>query len=81
MQFLQEKCSISAEYVLKQLKKTFSRKKASPLLIRPGVPRKYPSEPHPKITFFSTDKIKGNIFQIWKWPEIVRWNKFFKKIN
>ena len=34
-----------------------------------------------KIIFFSSDKNKGNIFQIWKWFKIIRWNKFFDKIN
>ena len=34
-----------------------------------------------RIIFFSTNKNKGNIFQIWKWFEIIRWNKFFDIIN
>ena len=34
-----------------------------------------------RIVFFSTDKTKGNILQIGKWHEIIRWSKFFKKIN
>ena len=33
-----------------------------------------------KIIFFSTDKSKGNLLQIWKWSEIIRWDKFLKKI-
>ncbi len=31
--------------------------------------------------FFSSDKNKGSIFSIWKWDEILRFNRFFKKIN
>ena len=34
-----------------------------------------------RIIFFSTDKNKGNIFQIWKWFEIIQWNRFFDTIN
>jgi len=34
-----------------------------------------------RIIFFSTDKNEGNIFQIWKWFEIVQWNRFFNIIN
>ena len=34
-----------------------------------------------RIIFFSTNKNKGNIFQIWKWPEIIQWNRFFDIIN
>lgn len=34
-----------------------------------------------RIIFFSTDKKKGNIFQIWKWIEIIQWNRFFDIIN
>ena len=30
-----------------------------------------------RMIFFSTNKNKGNIFQIWKWFEIIRWNRFF----
>ena len=30
--------------------------------------------------FFSSDSRKGSIFQIWKWPNIIRYNRFFKKI-
>ena len=33
------------------------------------------------IIFFSTNKNKGNIFQIWKWFEIIEWNRFFNIIN
>ena len=34
-----------------------------------------------RIIFFSTNKNKGNIFQIWKWFEIIEWNRFFNVIN
>jgi len=34
-----------------------------------------------RIIFFSTDKSEGNIFQIWKWLEIIRWNRFFDIIK
>ena len=34
----------------------------------------------PKESHFSTDKSKGNLLQIWKWSEIIRWDKFLKKI-
>ena len=34
-----------------------------------------------RIIFFSTNKKKGNIFQIWKWFEIIQWNRFFDIIN
>jgi len=34
-----------------------------------------------RVIFFSTDKNKGYIFQIWKWFEIIRWNRFFNIIN
>ena len=34
-----------------------------------------------RIIFFSTNKNEGNIFQIWKWFEIIRWNRFFDIIN
>ena len=34
-----------------------------------------------RMIFFSTNKNKGNIFQIWKWFEIIRWNRFFDIIN
>ena len=34
-----------------------------------------------RIIFFSTDKNKGNIFQIWKLFEIIRWNRFLHLIN
>ena len=31
--------------------------------------------------FFSSDYHKGSIFKFWKWPDILRMNRFFKKIN
>ena len=31
--------------------------------------------------FFSSDRSKGSIFSIWKWDEILRLNRLFKKIN
>jgi len=31
--------------------------------------------------FFSSDRLKGSIFSIWKWNEILRLNRFFKRIN
>ena len=31
--------------------------------------------------FFSSDRSKGSIFSIWNWDEILRLNRFFKKIN
>ena len=34
-----------------------------------------------QILFFSTNIKKGSIFQIWKWPNIIRYERFFKKIN
>ena len=34
-----------------------------------------------RLIFFSTNKNVGNIFQIWKWFKIIRWNRFFDIIN
>ena len=34
-----------------------------------------------RIIFFSTDKKIGNIFQVWKWSDIVRSDRIFNKIN
>ncbi len=34
-----------------------------------------------RIIFFSTDKKVGNIFQIWKWFDIIQWNRLFNTIN
>jgi len=31
--------------------------------------------------FFSSDRKKGSIFSIWKWSKILRFDRFFKKIN
>jgi len=31
--------------------------------------------------FFSSDRKKGSIFAIWKWSKILRFDRFFKKIN
>ncbi len=31
--------------------------------------------------FFSSDYRKGSVFKFWKWPDILRMNRFFKKIN
>ena len=31
--------------------------------------------------FFSSDSRKGSIFEIWKWPNIIRYDRFFKKLN
>ena len=34
-----------------------------------------------RIIFFSNDKKVGNIFQIWKWFDIIQWNRLFSTIN
>ena len=34
-----------------------------------------------QILFFSSDPRKGSIFLIWKWNEIMRFNRLLKKIN
>ncbi len=34
-----------------------------------------------QLLFFSTDSRKGSIFQFWKWPDIIRLDRFFKKIT
>ena len=31
--------------------------------------------------FFSSDKSKGNLFSFWRWKDIIRFDRFFKKIN
>ena len=31
--------------------------------------------------FFSSDYNKGSVFKFWKWPDILRMKRFFKKIN
>ena len=33
-----------------------------------------------RILFFSSDRNKGSIFKFWEWSEIMRLNRFFKKI-
>ena len=34
-----------------------------------------------RFIFFSSDYKKGSIFKFWKWNEIIRFNRFFKKIK
>jgi len=34
-----------------------------------------------QILFFSSDPSIGSIFKVWKWNDIMRLNRFFKKIN
>jgi len=34
-----------------------------------------------QMLFFSSDIRKGKIFQLWKWNEIIRYDRFFKKIK
>ncbi len=34
-----------------------------------------------RIIFFSTNKKEGNIFEIWKWKKIIRFDRFLKKIK
>ncbi len=34
-----------------------------------------------QILFFSSNSKKGSIFKFWNWNEILRFNRFFKKIN
>ena len=34
-----------------------------------------------QLLFFSSDSRKGSIFQIWKWTDILRYDRFFKKLN
>ena len=34
-----------------------------------------------RFIFFSSDYRKGSIFKFWKWPETIRFNRFFKIIN
>ena len=31
--------------------------------------------------FFSSNSRKGSIFEIWRWHELIRFNRFFKKIT
>ena len=34
-----------------------------------------------QILFFSSNSRKGSMFQIWKWPTIIRYDRFFKKLK
>ena len=34
-----------------------------------------------RFIFFSSDSRKASIFKFWKWPDILRMKRFFKKIN
>jgi len=34
-----------------------------------------------QLLFFSSNRKKGSIFKFWKWPDIIRFDRFFKKIN
>jgi len=34
-----------------------------------------------QIMFFSSDPRIGSIFKVWRWQDIMRFNRFFKKIN
>ena len=34
-----------------------------------------------RFIFFSSDSKKGSIFEIWRWGELIRFDRFFKKIN
>ncbi len=34
-----------------------------------------------QLLFFSSNSRKGSIFQFWKWPNIIRYDRFFKKLN
>jgi len=34
-----------------------------------------------RFIFFSSDSRSGSIFKVWKWPELIRFNRFFKKIK
>tara|TARA_B100001123_G_C15317062_1_gene1026502 strand:- start:2356 stop:3090 length:735 start_codon:yes stop_codon:yes gene_type:complete len=34
-----------------------------------------------QILFFSSNSREGSIFQFWKWPNIIRYDRFFKKLN
>ena len=33
-----------------------------------------------QLLFFSSDSRQGSIFEFWKWPSIIRYDRFFKKI-
>ena len=34
-----------------------------------------------QILFFSSNSREGSMFQIWKWPTIIRYDRFFKKLK
>ncbi len=34
-----------------------------------------------QILFFSSKSRDGSIFQFWKWPDLIRFDRFFKKLN
>ena len=34
-----------------------------------------------QLLFFSSNSREGSIFQFWKWPNIIRYDRFFKKIK
>ncbi len=34
-----------------------------------------------QILFFSSNTMEGSIFQFWKWSDIIRYDRFFKKLN
>ena len=34
-----------------------------------------------QLLFFSSNSREGSIFQIWKWPTILRYDRFFKRLN
>ncbi len=34
-----------------------------------------------RFIFFSSDSRNGSIFQFWRWAELIRFDRFFKKIN
>ncbi len=34
-----------------------------------------------QLLFFSSNSRDGSIFQIWKWPNIIRYDRFFKKLK
>tara|TARA_Y100001935_G_C17300914_1_gene509185 strand:+ start:1092 stop:1826 length:735 start_codon:yes stop_codon:yes gene_type:complete len=34
-----------------------------------------------QLLFFSSNSREGSIFQFWKWPSIIRYDRFFKKIK
>ena len=34
-----------------------------------------------QLLFFSSNSRDGSIFEIWKWPNIIRYDRFFKRLN